>query len=77
MSLQHKDQKKKNTGKRKENYLAYMKSKTKTKKKRLCQEAGVHIWLTYIKSECDSHMSRATDRALNEPSSSGYLNTRY
>ena len=35
----------------------------KEKEKKIVSRSG-GIWLTYIKSECDKHMSRATDRAI-------------
>ena len=37
------------------------KEKEKEKKKKIVLRSG-GMWLTYIKSECDKHMSGATDR---------------
>ena len=35
----------------------------KEKEKKIVTRSG-GMWLTYIKSECDKHMSRATDQAI-------------
>ena len=39
------------------------KEKEKEKKKKIVLRSG-GMWLTYIKSECDKHISRATDRVV-------------